>query len=278
MQRSGKSDNVSYATAELTKDIPPMRNLLLSVALMAFAGAANAQFMPEKLTPMGEKIEAAMKSDIRTVEEKDRDAERKPRQTLEFFGLQDNMRVLELVPAAGWYTKIIGPVLAEKGVLYVGIGTDRLAPVLKSTPSLSKVKVLQIDVTMTPAPGRMGQFDLGDFSLGVTDLDLILTFRNYHNLSPTARAGLNKAAFAALKSGGHYGILDHTRRHNEPDNTENWRRVDPVLVIREVQAAGFVLEDYSGIHYIPDDELRYEVGRRTVTGNSDRFVLRFRKP
>lgn len=260
-----------------------MRHLLPSLALVALSsaalsGVAQAQFMPEKLTPIGEKIDSAMKSDIRTPEEKDRDAERKPRQTLEFFGLQDNMRVLELVPAAGWYTKIIAPVVADKGELFVAIGTDRLAPVLKSTPSLSKVQVVQTDAKMTPAPGKMGQFNLGTFSLGVKDLDLVLTFRNYHNLTPAARASLNQAVFAALKSGGHYGIVDHTRRHNEPDNPENWRRVDPVLVIKEVQAAGFVFEDFSNLHYIPDDELRYEVGRRSVTGNSDRFALNFRKP
>jgi len=255
-----------------------MRHLLLSLALVGLANTAQAQFVPEKLTPIGEKIVAAMNSDIRTAEEKSRDAERKPRQTLEFFGLQDNMRVLELVPSGGWFTKIIGPVLAEKGELYVAIGTDRLAPVLQATPSLAKVKAAPVDARMSPAPGKMGQFDLGDFSLGVKDLDLILTFRNYHNLSTSARASLNKAAFAALKSGGHYGILDHTRRHNEPDNTENWRRVDPALVIKEVQAAGFLLADFSNIHYTPDDELRFEVGRKSVVGNSDRFVLRFRKP
>jgi predicted methyltransferase len=116
------------------------------------------------------------------------------------------------------------------------------------------------------------------FNLGVTDADLVLTFRNYHNFTAEGRANLNRAVFAALKSGGRYGIVDHTRRHNEPDSRENWRRVDPVLVIKEVQAAGFVLEDFSGIHFTPDDELRYDVGRKSVAGNSDRFVLKFRKP
>ena len=28
----------------------------------------------------------------------------------------------------------------------------------------------------------------------------------------------------------------------------------------------------------PDDELRYEVGRKTVMGNTDRFTLVFKKP
>ena len=255
-----------------------MRHLLLSFALVTLATSAQAQFMPEKLSPIGEKIAAAMQSDIRSADEKSRDAERKPRQTLEFFGLKDDMRVVELVPAGGYFTRILAPVLADKGELHVAIGTTRLEPVLKATPSLAKVKVAQTDARMAPAPGKMGLFDLGDFSLGVKDADLVLTFRNYHNLTPSARASLNRAVFAAVRSGGHYGILDHTRRHNEPETSENWRRMDPVLVIKEVQAAGFVLEDFAGIHYTPDDELRYEVGRKSVTGNTDRFVLRFRKP
>lgn len=64
----------------------------------------------------------------------------------------------------------------------------------------------------------------------------------------------------------------------QDDSSENWRRLDPVLVIKEVQEAGFELVDYSTLHYRLDDELRYEVGRKTVTGNTDRFTLLFRKP
>jgi predicted methyltransferase len=256
-----------------------MHNALIATLLLLASSLAHAQFMPEKLTPMGEKIEAAMKGDIRTAEEKERDGERKPRQTLEFFGLRDDMRVLELIPSGGWFTKILAPVLADKGELYVAIGTARaIEPMIRDVPALGKVRVAQTDAKFSPAAGQMGKFDLGDFSLGVKDLDLVLTFRNYHNLTPAARASLNRAVFAALKPGGRYGILDHTRRHNEPENGENWRRMDPVLVIKEAQAAGFVLEDFANLHYIPDDELRYEVGRHSVKGNSDRFALRFRKP
>jgi predicted methyltransferase len=64
----------------------------------------------------------------------------------------------------------------------------------------------------------------------------------------------------------------------EPITMENRRRTDPVQIIVEALNAGFVLAAYSDLHYIPDDELRYEVGRRTVTGNSDRYTLLFRKP
>jgi len=62
------------------------------------------------------------------------------------------------------------------------------------------------------------------------------------------------------------------------DTAESWRRMDPVQMIKEIEAAGFRFVDYSGLHYRPDDELRYEVGRKSVTGNTDRFTLLFEKP
>jgi predicted methyltransferase len=61
-------------------------------------------------------------------------------------------------------------------------------------------------------------------------------------------------------------------------NNELRRRADPVEIIQEVLDAGFVLEGFSDLHYRPDDALLYEVGRKTVTGNTDRFTLLFRKP
>jgi predicted methyltransferase len=64
----------------------------------------------------------------------------------------------------------------------------------------------------------------------------------------------------------------------QADDPENRRRVDPVLMIKEIQAAGFAFVDFSDLHYRADDELRYEVGRKTVTGNTDRFTFLFRKP
>ena len=51
-----------------------------------------------------------------------------------------------------------------------------------------------------------------------------------------------------------------------------------MLAIKEIQDAGFEFEDYSDLHFRADDELRYEVGRRSVSGNTDRFTFLFRKP
>jgi len=88
---------------------------------------------------------------------------------------------------------------------------------------------------------------------------------------------MNHAAHQALKSGGIYALVDHTKRHMEGLNGENGRRFDPVLAIKEIQAAGFEFVDYSDLHFRADDELEYEVGRRSVSGNTDRWTLKFKK-
>ena len=223
------------------------------------------------------KVEAALAAEARPQGDRDRDRNRRPLQTLKFFGLKDDMQVLELIPGGGWYTRVLAPVLADNGKLYVALGTGRVADTVLEEPGFDKVEVLPTTDNMhRPEGARL--YTMDDFDIGVSDLDMVLTFRNVHNFDTAGRALMHRKAFGALRSGGVYGIVDHTRRHMEPDDPENRRRIDPVLVIKEVQAAGFDFVDYSDLHYRADDELEYEVGRRSVTGNTDRFTLLFKKP
>lgn len=222
------------------------------------------------------KLRTAMKSDVRTPEEVLRDAERKPIETLSFFGLRDDMKVVELMPGGGWFTKLLAPTLAERGQLIIALGTDGVATNLLNKPGFEKVKVAATQSKMYRPEGS-SLYNLELPKSDVENADLVVTFRNYHNFGVDGRRAVNKFAHDSLKKGGLYGVLDHTRRHMEPDGPENGRRVDPVLCIKEVQEAGFVLVDYSRLHFHPDDELRYEVGRKSVTGNTDRFALIFRK-
>jgi predicted methyltransferase len=223
------------------------------------------------------KVEAALAADARPEADRDRDRNRRPLQTLQFFGLEDDMRVLELLPGGGWYTRVLAPVLADNGKLYVALGTSRVSRDVLTEPGFEKVEVVETSDNLRRPEGSR-HYVMDEFDFGLRDLDMVLTFRNVHNFGAEGRSIMHREAFDALKSGGVYGIVDHTRRHMELDNHENRRRIDPVLVIKEVQAAGFEFVDYSDLHYRADDELEYEVGRRSVTGNTDRFTLLFRKP
>lgn len=223
------------------------------------------------------KVETALAADARPQADRDRDRNRWPLATLTFLGMTDDMRVLELLPGGGWYTRVLAPVLAENGQLYVAIGTDRVRDGVLTEPGFEQVEVLDISDNLHRPQGSR-YYVVNDFDFGVTDLDMVLTFRNMHNFDADHRALINAQVYKALKSGGLYGVVDHTKRHMEPANAENRRRIDPVVVIKELQDLGFEFVDYSDLHYRADDELEYEVGRRSVTGNTDRFTLLFRKP
>lgn len=244
--------------------------ILLIVGLLAIAVFAQAG-------PIDAKVEAALAAEARPQADRDRDRNRRPLETLNFFAMTDDMRVLELMPGGGWYTRVLGPVLAENGKLYVAIGEGRARDGVLTEPGFEQVEALETTANLhRPEGSRFYVVD--DFEFGVSDLDMVVTFRNMHNFSAEGRAGVNAQVFKALKSGGLYGVVDHTRRHMEPANNENRRRADPVMIIKELKDIGFEFVDYSDLHYRADDELRFEVGRRSVTGNTDRFTLLFRKP
>jgi predicted methyltransferase len=244
--------------------------LTLVLALLSVAALAESSEVERKITE-------AMKSEGRPEADVIRDPDRLPLETLTFFGLRDDLRVLELLPGGGWYTRILAPVLRQNGELNVAISTGNVSRNLVSEPGFDHVKVVDIGVDLERT-GPFGTNFIPPFDFGLRDIDLALTFRNMHNFTPEGRANVNSAVFKALKSGGFYGIKDHSRRHMEPMTNENRRRADVVQIMKEVLEAGFEFVDYSDLHYRPDDELRYEVGRKTVTGNTDRFTLLFRKP
>lgn len=247
-----------------------MKLLTTAVLLLLSIGAYAANDIDAKVTE-------ALATESRPQEDRDRDENRMPLETLNFFGLKDNMRVLELLPGGGWYTRLLAPVLAENGQLYVAIGAGRVVANVLSTPGFDKVVALDTNENLHRPDGERF-YAVDDFKLGVTDLDMVLTFRNQHNFNEESRMKINSQVYEALKSGGLYGVIDHTRRHMEALDNENRRRIDPVLVIKEMLDIGFEFADYSDLHFRADDELEYEVGRHSVTGNTDRFTLLFRKP
>lgn len=243
--------------------------LVLSLLLVPLFSVAQS---------VDDKIKQALKMDYRTEAELARDADRKPLEALTFMGLRDNMKVIEFAPARqAWYSKILAPVLADKGQLYLidSQGTfDSWGDMLKN-PAFKSAKTVPINLDYNRAEFR---YNLGELKLGVTGADMFLSIREYHNFNDADKARLNKAAFGALKSGGHYVVIDHTRRHMQQEDQTNFRREDPVQTILDVQAAGFVLEKVSDMFYNPVDELNLEVGNQAVTGQTDRFFLVFKKP
>ena len=218
------------------------------------------------------KINKSIANTERSSADQKRDSSRKPSATLAFFGIKPQMKVLELIPGGGWYTTILQNYI-KKGNLEVALYTSRVE-------KLAKQQKWQINIvdTKTTRIGKGYPVIYDQVVLPENSFDAVLTFRNYHNFDAETRKKVNKAVFTTLKPGGIYAVVGHTGRHMAPKNKETWRRIDPVLAIKELLDIGFIFADYSDLHYRPDDGLTTDTTHKSVDRDSDRFTLKFVKP
>lgn len=240
-------------------------------------------------------IAKAVADPARTPANVARDPARHPKSTLSFFGVKPGMTIVEMLPGGGWYTEILAPLLAEQGQYVAAVPpgkeTDNFRAFLGAAPDrYAKVQVVQFAVgqpsDLVP-PGTA---------------DMVLTFRNIHNLlgSPEqAGDGNAPQAFAdwfrALKPGGVLGIEEHRL----PETMDSAREkttgyVKRSTVIRLAMAAGFQFAGATEVNANPKDDHDHPKGvwtlppsyalgdqdreKYTAIGESDRMTLKFVKP
>ena len=173
------------------------RSLLL--ATIALIGSATVAAVPKPDTA----IEKAVADPTRPADERARDQYRHPVQTLAFFGVKPGQKIVEFSPSAGWYTAILGPVTGPRGSYTALVTSPRGAEA--ATKMLTDRGVKGSVATMDPAAGTS--------TVAPGSQDVVLTFRNVHNLvmAPNAAVPGNafKTWFAMLKPGGVLGVVDH---------------------------------------------------------------------
>ena len=92
-------------------------------------------------------------------------------------------------------------------------------------------------------------------------------------------AQYNAAAFAVLKPGGIYLVSDHEGAAGTgATQTNTLHRIESAAVIREIEAAGFMLDARSEVLRHPADDHTGKVFDSGIRGKTDQFVLRFVKP
>ena len=241
--------------------------VLLSAGLI-FGVAAAAQ-TPESTAAAA----AAVADPVRPEADRARDAARKPAEIVAFAGVKPGDVVAEFLPGGGYYTRIISKTVGPNGHVYLMIpagfaqrpgGLDAINAL---AASLGNVTVVATDLTNFTLP---------------RPVDLAWTTENYHDMhnGPTPSfAGVNSAAFAALKPGGIYFVEDHAATAGAgPAVTQELHRIDPAQAIQEITAAGFTLEAQSDLLANPDDPKTVGVRDPSVQGETEKFALRFRKP
>jgi len=229
-------------------------------------------------------------------EDSARDRYRHPKETLLFFGIRPEMKVLELWPEPGWYSEIMAPLLREHGKYYAAV----IAPDPDSKYVTARLSNYQQKLAASPdVYSAVEVITLpGDGSDVVPPgtLDMVVTFRNIHNWM--ARGCAEKvfaSAYRALKPGGVLGVVEHRGNAaiaQDPKAKSGYVNED--YAIRLIEGQGFTLVGESQVNANVRDTKDYEQGvwtlpptyrlgdkdrqKYTDIGESDRFTLKFVKP
>ena len=222
------------------------------------------------------------------------DQERHPAQTLLFFGLRPESRVLQVWPRSGYYTRIIAPLLRGRGRLYTALidpGHSRFLAarnaayrqLLASDPGVYR----RVQVVRFPLNG-------GD-AVPPGSVTLVLAFGDLHQWM--ARGDASKALtsiYRALAPGGVLGLIDNRAAPgSKVDARARNGYVDQTYAIRLIESHGFRLVATSEVNANPRDTKGYPAGvwtlppayrlgkidraRYAAIGEPDRFTLKFVK-
>lgn len=249
---------------------------LMALMLLTTLSLAAAECWAAGIPPA---VAAAVANETRPDADRQRDANRKPAETVAFGGVKPGDRIGELLPGGGYYTRILSKVVGDAGHVYA------LAPppppsAPPDMPDFS-ARVRAIAADPNYANLSVVLLPLSNVKFPVP-LDLVWTSQNYHdfhNVQGVDIAMLNQQVFEALKPGGVYLVLDHAAAPGAGSSvTATLHRIDPETVKKEVLAAGFVLEASSDLLHRSEDPHTTAVFDPSIRGKTDQFILKFRKP
>jgi predicted methyltransferase len=261
---------------------------------LSLGGAAIAEHHEDAI------YKAVHENSARKDGEAARDQYRHPEELLRFLGITPEMTVAEVNPGGGWYSRILGPLVKDKG-RYVGLEHHpeeykeyaNYSANLRAYPEKFEATrdVMGPNALATWIPAQEG------LPVEAGSLDAIIIVRALHNWH---RRGFfdrgMEQAHAMLKSGGVMGVV----QHRVPESFEGdrdaaagkgrWKQSDLVAAI---EAHGFKLVEASEMNANPKDEANYEKGVWTLPpvyamgetdrakyeaiGESDRMTLKFMK-
>lgn len=299
--------------------------LILSLAFFVAACQPESEAPPaEEAAPV---VEAAPATEMDTapsladvLEAQDEDAKaryafRNPKETIEFFGIEPGMTVLEGLPGGGWYTKILLPYLGPDGTL---IGANYSAAMWSEFPFANEAFMERIGNWQTQFAADAQEWG-GDGSASVAayyfgsmpetvanSVDVAFFPRVLHNAARFQNEGRDNYleemladVYTALKPGGVFGVVQHEARPEASDEFaqggNGYLKKD--WLVAQIEAAGFEFVAESDINANPkdqpaEDEVVWRLppnysgvgddaelkAAMDEIGESNRMTLKFRKP
>ena len=235
-------------------------------------------------------LDGAINSSDRSSKNIVRDEYRNPYETLSFFEIKSNMKVVELSPGGGWYTEILANYLHDPGMLiaahfdkdseraYFKRGRANFEKKMSNSPMYKNVKIVDLSSSLAEPE----------------TIDAVITFRNLHNWLGSQADLIFSNSYKVLKTGGIFGIVEH--RAKPGTSFEDMKKsgyVTEEYAIRVAEKHGFKLVSKSevnsnlkdtkdhpkGVWTLPPSYRLKKVDKEKYTeiGESDRMTLLFKK-
>jgi predicted methyltransferase len=242
---------------------------------------------------------APVLSDHRRDKDRPRDQWRHPEEVLGFCDIEPGMRVVDYLPAGGWWTRILVPYLGASG-RYIALNPDVHAGSPQMQQFLGNMAAnYPAQVTgWTGAPAaRFDAYNSDGLPAALNGtVDRVMIMRQVHNVH---RLGMLYQEMAVvrrlLKPDGLLCIEEHRAKPNAPasytDGNKGYLRQADMIAL--MQAHGFDLAASSEINANRKDTADYPEGvwvlppsyrlgtkdrdRYTAIGEADRMTLVFRK-
>jgi predicted methyltransferase len=251
--------------------------LALAASLTACASMKSDSSAPvSKGGEVGNGLTATLASADRPAEDKSRDADRKPAELMQFFGVKPGMTTVDIIALGGYVTEVMSVAVGPKGKVYaqnppiaLQLREGMYAKQITERLAGNRLKnVVRVDADL-PASSQIPP----------GSVDVAITAMNYHdvrNRNPDDGVNFLKAIYTMLKPGGVLGVTDHVG--NDDANNAQLHRIPKHFLLEDAQAAGFAVDGESDILAHAADDHTKMVFDPTLRGKTDQFVVRLRKP
>ncbi len=221
-------------------------------------------------------IAAQAASAERSDADKARDAARKPAEVIAFAGVKPGMTVLDVMAATGWYTEVLSEAVGPEGTVYAenpqwlveAMGGRMIQGLEKRLADDRLPNVIRADNGLTNGLIKPNSVDVALTALNIHD--------TYYRDGEEATVELLKQVKKVLKPGGVFIVIDHIG--NPDGDNAKLHRIPEQIVKNLAVKAGFEIAGESDILRHPEDDHTKMVFAKGMRGNTDRFVLKLRKP
>lgn len=197
---------------------------------------------------------------------------RHPQETLEFFGIEPGMTVVEGLPGAGWYTKVLASYLGADGhIIAIDYSMDIWPHFFFGTEEFIEERstwttdfVADAEEWRSESSASISAYRFGSVSEDVAGTaDVVFFPRVLHNLANHQNAGNGQYldialadVYTLLKPGGVFGVVQHRARDDMSDafadGTHGYLKQS--FVIEQAEAAGLVYVSESDINANANDQ------------------------